>query len=361
MTSPWRPLALAAALNVIVAVGVATAQTVIVTNAPPGSTVELALDAATVASATADPAGQARLALDLSRHAGRPDMDVRIYVDVCGPLRRVVVVEGGVQPPPPADTCVRKDIVGLFIVRQVTTLVVDVTEPRPAVWISQGPAPAEWLRRAQEQVASARVQRRLPTGLELFGGGGLVKVSDVVAQACGDVAACKGKSSRPAYAFGGAYWFTTFLAAEVSYMKPADVKVTGSGDTYHFSSVLDARLVTVVGKVGASVGPVRLYGQAGVNHHQATSSTTNTIDDTTVTIDGVDQIVKGGTQTFEFKTAGWNWVLGGGAEVWANKKVAVYAEVGRAKLRGADQAGGEGRIDYGATSLVVGLRFHLGR
>ena len=226
---------------------------------------------------------------------------------------------------------------------------------------SQGPAPGDWLRPEAERAAAVIVRRPLPQGLVLFGGGGLVNVSDFVSRACGNVDGCAGKDFRATYTLGGAYWFTRFLAAEVSYMKPADMTVTGSGDTYHFSSLFDARLVTVVGKVGASIGPVRIYAEGGVNHHQATSSTTNTIDDTTVTIDGVDQTVKGGTDTYEFKTAGWNWLLGGGAEGWVNQKVAIYAEVGRAKLKGGDQGGGEGQINYGATYLLFGLRFHLGR
>jgi hypothetical protein len=60
MMAPWRPLVLTAALNITV-VGVAAAQTVIVTNAPPGSPVELTLNAATVGSGTADPKGVATL------------------------------------------------------------------------------------------------------------------------------------------------------------------------------------------------------------------------------------------------------------------------------------------------------------
>jgi len=45
MRGLWRPLLLAAAFTVTVAVGAATAQTVIVTKAPPGAAVELGLNA----------------------------------------------------------------------------------------------------------------------------------------------------------------------------------------------------------------------------------------------------------------------------------------------------------------------------
>jgi hypothetical protein len=100
MMEAWRPLACAAALNLIVAGGVATAQTVVVTNAPPGSTIELALNAETIGSAKADPGGQARLSVNLVDHGGKTETDVRVYVDICASLRRVVLVERGLQPAP---------------------------------------------------------------------------------------------------------------------------------------------------------------------------------------------------------------------------------------------------------------------
>lgn len=360
MMASWRPLALAAALNVIVVVGVATAQTVIVTKAPPGATIELALNAATIGSAAADPGGRATFAVNLSAHGVETETAVRISVDVCNNLRRVLLVEPGSQPPL-GEGCVRREIVGLYALRRVTTLVVEVAESGPAVWLRQGPVPTEWLAQEPESLGSARTRRSAPTGLVLFGGGSLAQFRDAVDVACGNVSECSGDGFRRAYTAGVAYWFTRFLAAEASYAKPAKVTANGSGDTYGFNSFLDARILTVAGKAGVPIGPVRFFGQAGANYHQATSSTTETIDDVTVTIDDVTQTIAGGTQIFEMKTAGWGWLFGGGVEVWVSRSLAVYAEGRYARVKGLVVGGGEGGIDDRATLVLLGVRVHIGR
>jgi len=361
MMEPWRPLALLAAFTVAVSVGVGTAQTVIVKNAPPGSPIELVLNAATIGSAVAAPAGEATLAVDLSKHVGRSETDANVYVDVCGNLRRVLLVERGLQPPPQGENCSRREIPGLFLVRGVTTMVVDVAGAIPMMWLRQGPVPPEWLVQGQDRPSEAKPWGPLPAGLVLFGGGGFAKFSDAVALACGTVSPCTGNDSRVTYAVGAAYWFTRFLAAEATYVKPANVTANGSGDTFRFDSSLDARVLTVTGMVGVPLGPVRLYGQAGANYHRATSSTTETIDDVTVTLDDVTETIPGGTQTFEMKTAGWGWLFGGGLEAWVVPSLAIYAEAGRAALKGAARDGGEGAIDDRVTFMLIGARVHIGR
>jgi hypothetical protein len=358
---PWRPMALAALLTVSVGVGAAVAQTVIVTNAPPGSTIELVLNEATVRSATANPGGEATLPLNLSASIGRAEADAHVYVDVCGNLRRVVLVERGLQPPPKEVACDRKEIAGLYLVRKGTSLLVDLAGSNPMVWLRQGPVPAEWLRQGSETPAAARAWRPLPTGLVLSGGGDFTKFRDALAVACGNVTNCAGNNSGFAYTAGVAYWFTRFLAAEASYVRPAKVTANGSGDTYRFNSSLEAHVLTVAGKVGVPVGPVRFYGQAGADYHRATSSTTETVDDTTVTIDDVVTTIPGGTQTFELKTEGWGWLFGGGVEVWVARSIGIYAEVGRAALKGSAFPNGEGPIDDRLTFVLFGARFHIGR
>jgi len=359
MMEPRRLLVLVAALGVTVGVGVATAQTVIVRNAPPGATIELVRNAATIGSAAAGADGGATLAVALP--PGVSETDVHVYVDVCDKLRRVFLVERGLQPPPQGRACDRKEIYGWFVVRrQITTLVLDLGGPNPSLWLRQGPVPSEWLSQGPAPLAAA-AHRRAPTGLVLFGSGSLVKFSDALTVACGTVSQCAGKDFRATYTAGVAYWITRFLAAEASYMKPAKVTADGSGDTFRFNSFLDARILTITGKVGVPIGPVRLYGQAGANYHQATSSTTQTIDDVTVTVDDVDQTIKGGTQTLELKTAGWGWLFGGGFEAWVAPSFAIYVEGGHARLRGAAVGGGEGGIDDRVTFVLVGARVHIGR
>jgi hypothetical protein len=348
MMNRWRPLALAAALNVALCVGVADAQTVIVRNAPAGSTIELGLNAATIGSAVADASGTATLAVP--GNVSKTETDAYVYVDVCDKMRRVLLLERG-QPAPPAGACDRSQIVGLFLVRRVSTLVVDVGGPNPTVLLRQGPVDL----RSPDRAAFAA-----PTGLVLFGGGGFGKFGNARAIACGNVGTCAGDESGLMYTAGAAYWLTNILAAEVSYLRPAEVTVDGSGDNFQFNSSLDAHVVTIAGKIGAPVGRVRFYGQAGMNYHRATFSTTQTIDDATVTIDEVTETIEGGTQSFELKTAGWGWQFGGGVEIWVAPFVAIYGEGGRAVIKGDARDGGEGSLDDHLTYALGGVRIRIG-
>jgi hypothetical protein len=358
MREPWRPLVLAAVLVVTAGIGVATAQTVIVTNAPAGTTVEFVANAATVAPAATEPGGVTRFAANLFADAARTETDARVYVDVCGTVRRVLLVERVLEPPPRGVGCDRKEVRALFVVRRVTTLVVDLAGPEPTVWLRQGSVPAEWLRQGVESDRPAKITRPLPTGLVLGGGGEYVKFRDMVKRACGNVTECSGQRYRPGYNVGAAYWFIPYLAAEVAFLKPADATAHGSGTNYRFDTFLDTQIVTVVGKAGIPIGRIRVYGQAGADYNRATFSTTQTVDATTVTIDGVTQTVPGGTETFEVKTSGWGFVIGGGVEIWVKPRFAIYAEVEHMTLKGAPLAG-EGALDEGVTSILFGARIRL--
>src|SRR5206468_5827846 len=102
------------------------------------------------------------------------------------------------------------------------------------------------------------------------------------------------------------------------------------------------------------------YGFGGLNRHEATLTTSETIDDATVVIDSVSQTIKGGTQTFAQKTTGWNWVAGGGVEAWLTRWVAIYGELTLATIKGAAVSGGEGGIDDRAAFIAAGVRVRLG-
>ena len=351
---PWRLLALAAALNVIAGVGVATAQTVIVRNAPPGSTVELVLNSKPIGTAAADSAGDVKLPVNLSTHIGKAEAEAQVAVDVCGETRRVQLFERGQTPPPPVDGCERRDVTGLFSVRRVSSIVVNLSTVNPTVLLIQGsyslqpPGPGTlW--------ASPR------TGLVLFGGAGLSIFRDASAVACGDLAQCSGDDSPIAYTVGADYWISPFLAVEGGYVRPKKITLDGSGEGFRFTGTLDTELVTIAGKVGGPIGPVRLYGKIGTNYHRAVSGTSQTINDKTITIDGVSQTITGGTQTLELKTAGWGWLFGGGMEIWVIRSVGIYAEFNRVALKGSASDDIEGTLDEGLTTLVAGVRLRLGR
>ncbi len=361
MRELWWPLALAAAFIVTAAAGAATAQTVIVTKAPPGAAVEVGLDTTTIATATADGTGLATLTVDLSAHGGKSETDVRIFVDVCQQTRRVTLVETGYQPSQAAPGCTRREIFGVFYLQKVTTLVVNAAEDSQAVWIRQGPAPGHWLsNEAAGGSAETGSALRVPTGFSLFGGGGVGKYANAVSVSCGTGPQCTGNDVRLAGRVGGDFWFTPYVAASASYLRPASAPTAGAGTDYTFTSSQSLNVATMTAKVGVPFRSFRLYGEGGATYTWGTLTTKETTNDRTVTINGVPQTVPGGTQTFELKTGGWGWTIGGGLEMWVKHSIALYAEFGRAKLGGKAVGGGEGSLDETLTYAVAGVRLHLG-
>ncbi|MGH8639591.1 MAG: outer membrane beta-barrel protein, partial [Burkholderiales bacterium] len=359
MMKPWRLLAFAAAVNVMVGVGAAAAQTVVVRNAPAGSTVELVLNTASLGSATVDANGDATLPVNLSANLKKMETDALIYVDVCDKVRRVILVERATQPPPLEGGCERREIAGVFLVRQITTLVVNVGTANPTVLLIQG-------RYSLSPEGPGRFWSGPPTGLVLFGGGSFSKFRDATALACGAITPCERDDSGIGYTAGVGFWISPYLGAEASYLRPAKAEAsgnsqTGNGQTFRFNSSLDAHVVTIVGKVGGPIGSVRLYGQAGATYHRATFGTSQSFDEITVVINNVSQTIEGGTQNFELKTAGWGWVFGGGMEAWLTRSFGLYAEAGRTTLKGAALDDEEGSLEDGLTTVMFGARIHIGR
>jgi hypothetical protein len=200
----------------------------------------------------------------------------------------------------------------------------------------------------------------LPTGFMPFGAAGLGKFTNAVDVACGTLQGCNDDSAGLAYSFGATYWFSQFFGAEGSYVRPTDMTATGGGENFEFTSFLDAYFITAAAKGGIPAGPLRVYGQFGANYHRATFSTTQTMEDVTVTIDDIPQVIEGGTQTFELKTAGWGWQFGGGIEGWVTSRFAIYGEGGRAALKGNELDDGEGIINERVTFFLIGAKVRLG-
>jgi len=347
MTKPWRPLALAAVLSVSVFAGAATAQKVIVTKAPVGATIELVLNTATVASGTADAEGNETLALDISKNVNKAETDASIYVDVCGDkVRRVIVVERVRQPPQPEAGCDRRQIIGLFLIRSVSTLIIDVGGPNPTVLLRQGPFS---LRRV--------IHWTPPTGLVLFGGGVFGTFSNAEDIACGNVA-CSPDNTGFGYTAGVEYWITPFISAEASYLKPSDATAEASNDQFRFNSELDLHALTVAGKIGVPVRRARVYGKVGGVYQQSKFKTTQTFEDTTITVDDVTETIEGGTQQLELETKGWSWFFGGGVEIWVRPAFAIFGEAGRAVLKG-ETDDEEGSLDERLTYVLFGARVRI--
>jgi hypothetical protein len=334
MFNPMRLLALAAVLNITVA-GVAAAQNVIVKGAASGDTVEVVVNAAAVATGTVGADGMVTVAANLPANAaGKPEMDARLYVDACDKLRRVVIVERNQLPPPPQAGCSRSEVSGIYWVRQRSTIVVDVSGPIPDVLLRQG---------AYNPNAPSR--RLAPTGLAVFGGGGLAKLSDATAIACGDVTDCTDDGYAGAYTAGATLWITRWLGVEGSYIKPSRMKVEGNGGNFTFDSMVDAHVVNAVGKLGLPLGPVRLFGQGGATYHEATTTMTETIG--------------AASQTVETRTDGWSYTFGGGIEAWISDRFALYGEAGSTKIKGKERLAGEIEIDDSLRHYLFGVRFRI--
>jgi len=353
--NPFRLLALTVVLAALAGVRGAAAQTVIVRSAPAGATVELTMESGRVATATADSFGDATV----TAPPQAAETEGQIFVDACGTLVRVLLVRLRPAAQPPG--CTRTDIGSVFIVRPVTTFVIDLDGVNATAHVTQGPPPREWLERGVVARPSRIHWGKPENGLALSAGGGFSTFSRAVDLACGAVSQCSSSNFGVAFALGAEYWIKRFVAPYASYVSPADVTVQGNGDTFRFNSTLHTRVLTVGAKLGGAVGPARLYGLGGFNRHEATSTTTETLDDTTVTIGDVTQTIKGGTQSFAQKTTGWNWVVGGGVEAWFFRRVAFYGEVNVAKIKGKPTGGGEGGIDDRMFVAVAGARVRIGR
>ena len=355
MTRRLRPLSLAAAIN-LVCVGGAAAQTVFVRNAAAGDTVEVFINDRQVATATVDSTGEARVPVEIKSIVGKDEMDANLYVDACPKVTRIFIVGAGLQPAL-EGACRRSPIAGLFWVRTVNTLVVNLAGQPPSVLLIVGkytpPAPGtEDLPRSWTPA---------PTGIVAFGGGLYGTFRDFSTIQCGNLATCEPHDGGFGYHAGGAFWMKRFIAGEATYVKLHSPTANGSGTGFRFDSSMDASLVTVAALVGPQGGPVRFYGKIGAAFHRATSTITETIDPVTVTVDGVDVTIPGGTQTFETTTEGWGWLFGGGAEAWLNRYVALYGELDFARVQGNPISGGEGELDDRVMMILFGVRVHIGR
>jgi hypothetical protein len=342
MTRLWRLLAIAAALNVTAGAASAAAQTVLVRNAPPGVNVELLLNDAVVGTGTTSPTGEVSLDLKMPEPG---EMDANVYVDVCEKMRRVLVVDRNKRPSPQPAGCDRREISGVFLVRRLNTLVVDVGGLQPAMLLVKGTYKPPKPKPEGEEGASTPM-RPSPTGLMLFGGGGLGKFRDAFGIACGNAAGCAGHDGGPGYSFGTTVWITRWLGAEGGYVKPRRVTAKG-GDTFSFNTGFDVDVFTVAGKLAIPAGPVRVYGLGGAAYHQSTLNTSETID--------------AATQSFIQKTHGWGLLFGGGTEVWVTPKVALYGELSMTRVKGKAEDKGEGLVDDRLRFLGIGVRVRLSR
>jgi hypothetical protein len=346
MTSPWRLLGIAAALNVSLGVGTAAAQRVMVRHLPVGTPVEVVLNGTAVGNGTVDQSGDVTIPFTLPEKDGKAEIDANIFVDTCDKTRRIVIAEVARPAPAVAEGCERREISGLYWVRRVNTIVIDVRPANPTLLLISGdytppPDPLP----GQEDSGGSIPHAPLPRGFVMFAGAGLTSFRDVIALNCGVLQSCAGDGSPYAYTFGATYWITRNFGVEGSFLHPQKVKISG-GDGFTFDTSMNVDIWNILGKAGVQAGPVRLYGHGGMSYHQATHVTNQTVGDA--------------SQRFELQTEGWSYVYGGGAEIWVKPRVALFGQLDFAKLKGKATDNSEFNIDDRARSLIAGIRVHIG-
>jgi hypothetical protein len=350
MINSLRPFAVAAALLLTAGGGVAAAQTLIVRRAPIGSTVELFVNSTKAGSGQADSAGDVKVPFTLP--GGKTEMDARVYVDACDETHRVVIADRDAAPIPPEPNCARQEITGVFLIRKVTSAVVNVGDPIATLLLRQG----------SYSLRPRGPRRQAPTGLVVFGGGNFVTYANALEFGCTGVPTCDGDEQGVGYNVGADFWITPYLAIEGSYIRPPHLTITGSSDAYRFDSFFEPHLFTVAGKIGIPLGPVRLYGRAGFNYHRGESGTTTVINPVTVTNgDGTTTTTPGSTTTVESETDGWGWLAGGGIEAWLGPTFAIYGEGGGAGVKGNAEVVEQGSIDNRLWNISAGIRVKIGR
>ena len=104
---------------------------------------------------------------------------------------------------------------------------------------------------------------------------------------------------------------------------------------------------------------MRFYGKVGGNYQRSLYTSSQTVEDTPVTVDDVTTVYEGGSITSDYETDGWSWYFGGGAEAWFKARFAVYGEVGWLGLKGEDRHDGEGVLDDKLTVFLFGARVKL--
>jgi hypothetical protein len=349
MSIPLRPFAVAAALLLTAGSGLAAAQTLIVRRAPIGATIELVVNSTKAGTATSDSAGDAKIPFTLP--ADKTEMDARVYADTCGDTRRVLVVDRDIAPPPPETDCTRQEVTGVFLIRKVTSLVVSVGDPIATVLLRQG----------SYDLRPRGPRRQAPRGLVVFGGGALVDYADALEFGCTGVTTCSGDDRGIGYTVGADFWLTRYLGIEGTYIRPPELTISGSGQSYHFDSFFEPHLFTIAGKVGIPLGPVRLYGRTGFNYHRGESGTTQVTEDITVTNeDGTTTTVPGSTETVTAETNGWGWLLTGGIEAWVAPSFAFYGEAGGAGIKGGAEVVEQGSIDNRIWLITAGIKIKIG-
>jgi hypothetical protein len=351
MRRPLWLLTVAAVVLMMVAAPDASAQTVFVRNAGSGATVELTLNGTPVAAGAPVSGTDAVFPLNIATTLNKPQTDVRLFVDSCGAVRRIFVEEAGRQPANGPGACLRRAISDLFVIQDVSSLVLDLAGDGATALIRQGPPPPEWLGLVTE---AQRAWTVAPAGLVVSGGGGWGKFSQILSDYCGTATECSDEGRKAMLAASATFWFNRFVAADAGVVRPGHVAITGGGEHYQFTTDADIRLLTLGMRGGGQAGPFRISVVGGTAYTEATF--------TTIQITEASDRTASGNQTLAFKATGWGWWAAGSVEHWFSRWVAIYGEGGLIASKAENAASAEeGAFDDQMPYVTVGVRVHIGR
>ena len=149
------------------------------------------------------------------------------------------------------------------------------------------------------------------------------------------------------------YWLTRAIGIQGSASRATEVKAHGSGTGFTFDSAARLDRLNLAAVAGIAPGIVCIYGLGGVTYSRAITTASESID---ASADAV-----AATHRTTLETRGWGSLFGGGIEVWASRRLAVFGEVTGAMIRGDDIKGGQARVHGTAGGFAAGMRFSLGR
>jgi hypothetical protein len=343
-----------AALLSLSTVAAAHAQTVIITNAPQGTTLEFVLENMTEGTAMVDAKGNATVVANQA-HLGTQKIDATVLVDNCGTTRRVVVIER-TGSRPSAGTCTRTEIEGVYLVQQITTIVINVNNMPPTLLQRQGPAPAAWLEpTTQGNIAHLAYKRHFVASA----GYGLMEFKNFPIVSCGDILGCIYDKVSESPTAAVSYWFLPYVAAEGGYVRFSRLTAGADGTTFNFNNDFEGGAITFSGVGAIPAEKWTVFGKWGGNYQGSTYTTHETVFDAGAGDGNEMRLVAGGTQTLQYHTAGWGWQWGGGVEYWPTKLIGVYGEGGKIFVKGHDTHGGEGSLDDTANYVFVGVRLRI--
>lgn len=145
------------------------------------------------------------------------------------------------------------------------------------------------------------------------------------------------------------------VGAEGRYSYLAGETAEASDDSFRFTTTRTGGVLALTGRAGVRAGRFRPFGRAGLGLHRATLTTTQTLNDTTIVVDDVEQTVPGGTQILQMRTKGWAPVYGGGVEIWLSPSIGIYGEAQRIGLKGTDDRGSGIKTEDAVITAQIGL------